>query len=121
MNNKQAHRICEESIAAGKMLSERVQPVFDYAKAHGAEDPRCKSCAFREGTLPNKCADTVLDATKCMLEGIEFHCHCDMVDGQPTKLCAGWVASRIVLGDTVIETGVPFSEDIANLADKEKS
>lgn len=112
MKNKQSHRICEESIMAGKMLAERVQPVFDHILKRGGKDERCKSCAFREGTLPNRCADTVLDASKCMLEGHEFHCHIDMEDGKPTRLCAGWEAARLALGGKVIKTGVPFSDEV---------
>ena len=52
----------------------------------------CQSCAFRAGTLPNGCPETVMDALKCVVTGEPFYCHQGFdVDGKPTKLCAGWV------------------------------
>lgn len=56
-------------------------------------DDRCKSCAFREGTVPNGCAQTQLDISKCVAENIPFYCH--QYRGQ---LCDGWVTVRIGLG-----------------------
>lgn len=51
---------------------------------------RCKSCAFREGTFPNGCPETVVDALNCTMSGQPFYCHVGLKDGRPTKLCAGW-------------------------------
>jgi len=51
---------------------------------------RCQSCAFRAGTIPNGCPETVMDALKCVLEGMPFYCHQEMIDGAPANLCAGW-------------------------------
>lgn len=53
---------------------------------------RCASCAFRSGSFPNGCLDTVMDALKCVMEGAEFMCHHDMIDDKPTEVCAGWLA-----------------------------
>lgn len=59
--------------------------------------PMCVTCAFREGTMPNMCAGTGLLAFNCAL-GIDkdrFACHHGMKDGQPAKLCVGYVAARL--------------------------
>lgn len=55
----------------------------------GSAQP-CRSCAFVEGTFPNGCPETVMDALMCAVTGEPFFCHYDMKDGKPTKLCAGW-------------------------------
>lgn len=50
--------------------------------------PRCNSCAFREGRhLANGSPSTQMDAFKCVMEGIPFHCHEPHRDEQ---LCSGW-------------------------------
>lgn len=56
---------------------------------------RCNSCAFRGGTFPNGCMETVLDALKCVVEDIPFMCHQNMdSDGEPQDLCAGYMIAR---------------------------
>ena len=55
----------------------------------------CLTCAFRPGTLPNATAETGKMALDCVL-GIDkdrFACHHGMKEGQPRKLCAGYVAA----------------------------
>lgn len=37
--------------------------------------PRCKTCAFRAGSIPNGCESTVMDALKCSMEDTPFMCH----------------------------------------------
>lgn len=52
---------------------------------------RCKSCAFRAGTYPNGCPETVIDAFNCAVSGRPFYCHVGVKDGdRPTTLCSGW-------------------------------
>jgi len=51
--------------------------------------PRCTTCAFRAGSIPNGCESTVMDALKCSMEDTPFMCH--ERKGQP---CAGWVMMR---------------------------
>jgi hypothetical protein len=48
----------------------------------------CHDCAFRLGTDPNGCGPTLMDALKCVVEGVPFNCH---VNAGP---CAGFVAWR---------------------------
>lgn len=54
---------------------------------------RCQSCAFRDGTLPNGCPTTVMDAVKCLMEGDTFLCHASPVDeaGAHVGVCAGFL------------------------------
>lgn len=53
---------------------------------------RCDDCAFRLGTPPNGSPGTLMNALKCAMERIPFHCHKGVADGdEPTELCAGWV------------------------------
>lgn len=59
-------------------------------KAFPDNHPRCNDCAFRAGTRPNGCLETVLEATKCVVEGRPFYCHKGVKDGEkPKVLCAG--------------------------------
>lgn len=47
----------------------------------------CGTCAFRRGTIPNGCPETVMDALKCTLEqSADFHCH-----EEKGQLCAGFM------------------------------
>lgn len=60
---------------------------------------RCKTCAFRAGTVPNGCEATVMDALKCIVEKVPFYCH-EQVDAEkePTMLCAGYVLAQGMRG-----------------------
>ena len=58
---------------------------------------RCATCAFRKGSVPNQTAGTGMVALNCTL-GIDpdrFACHHGMKDGEPSKLCVGWMAARL--------------------------
>jgi hypothetical protein len=88
------HRVTPE----GKMLGQQMVRLHDLAVRRLALrvelEERCQTCAFRPGTVPNGCAQTQLDISKCVAEGIPFHCHQNI--GQ---LCAGWATCYIGLGD----------------------
>lgn len=59
--------------------------------------PRCNSCAFRQGNhLANGSPATQSDAIKCVIEGIEFHCHEPAREGW---LCTGWAMFMLALDD----------------------
>ena len=70
--------------------------------------PLCDECAFREGTIPNRCASTVMDALKCAVEGVPFFCHKGMSSGHddPKWLCRGWCA---------LSQGKPILQEIASM------
>lgn len=54
---------------------------------------RCKTCAFRSGTIPNQMAGTLVEAMHCVIgtDPSPFCCHQSLRDGEPTHLCAGYV------------------------------
>lgn len=55
----------------------------------------CLTCAFRPGAMPNEMAATGKIALDCVL-GIDtdrFACHHGMKDGEPKKLCVGYIAA----------------------------
>jgi hypothetical protein len=57
----------------------------------------CATCAFREGCMTNQMAATGKVALDCVL-GIDpdrFACHHGMKDGEPSKLCVGYIAARL--------------------------
>lgn len=87
-----AHRVCDESQMLGSVLGrivDEAEPEIR-AKFPGIAE-RCKSCAFKTGTLPNSCLDTALDAFDCAIRGEPFYCHHRFnSDGTPRDLCAGW-------------------------------
>lgn len=59
--------------------------------------PTCATCAFRAGTMPNQTAGTALIAFNIVM-GIDrdrFACHHGMKDGEPQKLCVGYMAAML--------------------------
>ena len=81
----------------GRLLGKELARLTDKAELEAvAKFPnttvRCRTCAFRLGTVPNGCPGTVMDALKCVMEGTQFNCHED------TSLpCMGWIAARYEL------------------------
>lgn len=69
------------------------QALADVAKAGGIGET-CATCAFREDCMTNTMAATLSEALGCLISGEPFGCHHGMVDGQPTKACAGMEAAR---------------------------
>lgn len=98
----------------GRMIGEQLARFCDIEEARLIKKfpnhaQRCKSCAFRAGTVPNGCLPTVMDALKATLEHTPFMCHQHFdKDGSATDLCAG---AAILLGSQLHE-----SEDLKALA-----
>lgn len=56
--------------------------------------PRCASCAFREGSIPNGCGATLIKAVECVAMEETFYCHeVKDVDGEPYRVCGGYLAA----------------------------
>lgn len=51
---------------------------------------RCRTCAFRLGTYPNRCWQTVVDAFGCLDINDPFHCHERFDAAGHPDLCAGY-------------------------------
>lgn len=75
------------------------EALADLAKAGRVGIPdfpdMCATCAFREGSLANQMAATGQVALDCLVDfdPDDFACHHDMKEGEPTKLCAGYLAA----------------------------
>lgn len=105
--DQEAHdhsRVSPEGKRAGEWLAKFVYPSIVLLELDGEPDERCKTCAFRMGTVPNGCIQTQADAMKAVMEGIPFLCHQNM-----TKTCHGWFAGRRALKGRTIETPWEFS------------
>nr|WP_314540036.1 hypothetical protein [uncultured Massilia sp.] len=103
------HRVSPEGQALGRQMAR----LYDIAERRlgdqADEGERCRTCAYRAGTVPNSCAQTQLDISKCTAEGIPFYCH--QVRGE---LCHGWVITRTGLGNVLpglahLTRGTPLS------------
>lgn len=53
--------------------------------------PRCGTCAFREGTVPNTLAATLMTAVKCAIEVEPFYCHERKDEQSEPIICMGWL------------------------------
>lgn len=79
------NRPCADGERLGVQLAKFASVELEKAKAKypNHKEP-CKTCAFRLGTVPNRCASTGMDALKCVMERTEFHCH------EEDRPCVGW-------------------------------
>lgn len=78
----------------GKLLAAQAENAVRVLPA--VRDERCRSCAFRLGTYPNRCWQTVVDAFGCLDNGEPFHCH-ERVAGTRTgfpEVCAGFLITE---------------------------
>lgn len=81
----------------GRELGAQVARLVDIEAAKQREQfpkmpPGCNECAGTAGTLPNGCAETLMDLIKCATEGVPFWCHKGIGEGEaPRALCRAWV------------------------------
>lgn len=97
-------RVSPEGKKAGRWLAKFVYSHIVLLELDGEPDERCKTCAFRQGTVPNGCVITQADAMKAMLSGVPFLCHQDM-----GKTCHGWYAGRVALKGRTVDVPWDFS------------
>lgn len=90
------HRVTPE----GRTMGEETVALYDKAEAKLGDDAdpdeRCKTCAFRAGTVPNGCIQTQMDVMKCVVENTPFYCHQDL-----KRICHGWFTLRCALKDKI--------------------
>lgn len=82
----------------GHHLARLTLPLIERAQARFPGDSSlapCSECAYVAGTVPNRSLATVGDALKCSVERTEFCCHKGQVNGEPRRLCAGWLATML--------------------------
>lgn len=101
------HRFCEAEIEK-------------YSGSGLAVPERCGTCAFREGTFPNGCVTTVMDALKSVLERDKtvFLCH-EHKRGDPAPVCAGYL---LLAGKEreAVRANWKFSDEYSNEAENQK-
>ncbi len=76
---------------------------------------RCKTCAFREGTIPNQMAGTLVEALNCVvgLDPANFGCHQTLdTSGLPTTLCAGYILARLAPFNDVKQALIRVTEKL---------
>jgi uncharacterized Zn-binding protein involved in type VI secretion len=99
-------RVTPEGKAMGFEMVRLTEPIIAELERKGVPDERCKSCAFRLGTVPNGCPQTQMDALKAVVEGGKFDCH--QHDRRGT-FCFGWAAARASVARASVAKGVsPF-------------
>jgi uncharacterized protein with PIN domain len=91
---KDRNRVTPEGKAAWFQMVRLTEPAITQLTSEGEPDERCKSCAFRLGTVPNGCIQTQADAMKAVIEGVPFLCHQADRKGWP---CHGWFAARVAI------------------------
>ncbi len=91
---KDHSRVCPQGRAMGDQIVRITQPWIEHLEAPGEPDARCKSCAFRAGTVPNGCLQTQMDVLKAVIERVPFNCHQHDREGQ---ICHGWFAARVAM------------------------
>lgn len=92
------------------MLGKEIARLADMAEAEAIKRfPHtaviCRTCAFRSGTVPNGCLQTVMDAIKCVMEQVDFMCHEDI-----SRPCMGWIECASRAQRKPIQTPWEFSE-----------
>lgn len=74
---------CPKGEALGKEIA-RLTPIVP---------DMCFSCAFRLGTVPNRCLQTLLGAVNSVLDGVPFYCHIKHDAEGREKICAGYLSA----------------------------
>ena len=96
----------------GRELGAHIARLCDQEEAKQAKmlrptiPERCRTCAFRAGTVPNGCGPSLMDALKCAAGGGDFLCH---EHGRKGQLCAGFQMMRF---DNPVEVDWPWSDEM---------
>lgn len=87
----------------------------------GELPPMCSTCAFREDSLPNQMAGTTKTALDCVLtvDKDRFGCHHGMVDGQPKRICVGYIAAHIAPFSFIKEVLTAMNQQLVTMKDSD--
>lgn len=100
------HRVTPEGKAMGVLMSRLADAECAALARQEEPDERCKTCAFRAGTVPNGCAQTQCDVAKAVFEDVPFLCHSHSDGhGRYDKICHGWFAVRRIVDRMERATG----------------
>ncbi len=89
------HRVSPEGRELGELTARFADAECASLAAQGEPDERCKTCAFRAGTVPNGCLQTQSDAIKAITDDVPFLCHAHKNSaGTYDQICYGWFAAR---------------------------
>lgn len=95
----------------GRRLGKELARLADQAEKEALQKfpntrVRCRTCAFRAGTVPNGTVLTLMDALKCTMEQVPFLCHEDLPNP-----CMGWIESSNLCQRNPMETPWKFSTE----------
>lgn len=104
----------------GEMLGYVLAKIAEVGRtgAGGVLPDMCLTCAFREGSLANLSAGTGSTALDCIMDSDNagpFSCHHGMKDGEPTKMCVGYIAAKLAPFQFVKEMLAAMMADLAEL------
>lgn len=106
----------------GKMLGEALALIAEIGRrdAPMSIPDTCLTCAFRIGSMPNQTAGTGMMALNCVLriDPDRFACHHGMKEGEPRKLCAGYIAAMLAPFSEVKEILSAFYAELARVEDQ---
>lgn len=92
------HRVTPEGKAMGRNMARLADAECATLASQDEPDERCKTCAFRSGTVPNGCVQTQSDAMKAVIESVPFMCHQHQdAKGRHDRICHGWFAVRRIV------------------------
>jgi hypothetical protein len=97
-------RVTPEGISLGKVMARAAD--IGQAYLNSINEPaseRCKTCAFRAGTVPNGCIQTQFDVYKAVFELVPFMCH-----QKCGEICAGWFSVVNVPGIEKFRGTAPY-------------
>lgn len=104
------NRPTPEGRELGQHLGRFCDQAFEKLRARDVTiSERCRSCAFRAGSIPNGCPTTGMDALKAVFERVPFLCH---ETPEPHTICMGWVAMVLTSEGDGFEVAWPFSDEV---------
>lgn len=106
----------------GKMLGKALSLIAEMGR-RDAPMPipdTCLTCAFREGTMPNMTAGTGMVALNIVLriDTDRFACHHGLKEGEPQRLCAGYVAAMLAPFGNVKEVLAAFHAELEGVGEQ---
>lgn len=103
----------------GALLGEALATIEAAGRKEAPEvGEMCATCAYRPGCMTNQMAATGLEALKTTIgtDSAAFACHHGMKDGEPAKLCNGWLAALAAPYPVVQSAVLRLNERLASVS-----